>query len=107
MKFIITESKLHKAALHWMNKNYNPDQLEVVEYTNTFRYRKNNKTIMITTNQPNYFYVSYESIWSFLNVFFLMDDFEIRDFLNMWFKKSFQELGLYRFEGFFYEDEFA
>ena len=31
MKYIITENKLNKVALSWMNQNFSSDQLEIVK----------------------------------------------------------------------------
>ena len=73
MKFIITESKLQKAALLWMNNNFSPDQLEVIEhpyYPNSIFYKKNGKVVMEQDKKISVFGLVIPKFGHFLNLFF-------------------------------------
>ena len=93
MKIIITESKLHKVALKWMNQNFSPDQLEVIEhpdYPNSIFYRKNGNVVMEQDKKTKHFWFSYEYIWSFFESFFGMEYLEIRYVLRYWLEETFK-----------------
>jgi len=96
MKFIITESKLQKAALLWMNNNFSPDQLEVFEipkYPNSVFYRKNGIVVMEQDKKNKEFWFSYNQIWSFFESFFLMEYEEIQGVLKIWLEEDFKLKG--------------
>ena len=96
MKFIITESKLQKAALLWMNNNFSPDQLEVIEhpdYPNSIFYKKNGKVVMEQDKKTKRFWFSYSEIWSFFESFFSMKYKEIRGLLEIWLEEAFKLKG--------------
>jgi hypothetical protein len=104
MKIIITESKLHKVALKWMNQNFNPDQLEVInhpDYPNSIFYRKNGKVVMEQDKKNEIFWFDYEDIWSFFKSFFGMEHQEIQDVLRYWLDEAFK-LGGYTPQGFIF-----
>jgi hypothetical protein len=93
MKIIITESKLNKVALKWMNLNFSPDQLEVIEhpdYPNSIFYRKNGKVVMEQNKKNERFWFSYEDIWSFFESFFGMEHQEIQEVLRYWLEDTFK-----------------
>ena len=96
MKFIITESKLQKAALLWMNNNFSPDQLEVIEhpdYPNSIFYKKNGKVVMEQDKKNKEFWFSYSQIWSFFKSFFSMEYKEIQGVLKIWLDEAFKLKG--------------
>ena len=96
MKFIITESKLQKAALLWMNNNFSPDQLEVFEhpdYPNSIFYKKNGKVVMEQNKKNKYFWFDYGEIWSFFESFFSIEYEEIQGLLNTWLEEDFKLKG--------------
>jgi hypothetical protein len=96
MKIIITESKLHKVAIKWMNLNFSPDQLEVIEhpdYPNSIFYRKNGKVVMEQDKKNERFWFDYEDIWSFFKSFFGMEYQEIREVLRHWLDEDFKLRG--------------
>ena len=96
MKFIITESKLQKAALLWMNKNFSPDQLEVVEhpdYPDSIFYKKNGIVVMEQDKKNKEFWFSYNQIWSFFESFFTMEYEEIQGLLDIWLDEAFKLKG--------------
>ena len=96
MKFIITESKLQNTALLWMNKNFSPDQLEVVEspkYPNSILYKKNGIVVMEQDKKNKRFWFDYDEIWSFFGSFFSMKYKEIQGVLEIWLEESFKLRG--------------
>ena len=91
MKFIITENKLEQVASSWMNKNFNPDQLEIVtseKCPNSIFFKKNGVFVMEQDKTYQDFYFDYDSIWSFFESFFGMEYQEIQGFLNKWLEET-------------------
>jgi len=91
MKFLITGNQLEKVALLWMNKNFSPDQLDVVtseRYPNSIFYRKNGKVVMEQDKKNKRFYFDYDEIYSFFKSFFGMQSQEIRDILSYWLEET-------------------
>ena len=85
MKYIITENKLESAALSWMNKNFNPDQLEIVtseKYPDSIFFKKNGVVVMEQDKINQDFYFDYDNIWSFFESFFGMEYQKIREILT-------------------------
>ena len=96
MKFIITESKLQKVALLWMNNNFSPDQLEVFEhpdYPNSIYYKKNGIVVMGKDEKNKNFWFDYDKIWSFFQSFFSMKYKEIQGVLKIWLEEAFKLKG--------------
>ena len=96
MKFIITENQKERIVLNWMNKNFSPDQLEVIEhpdYPNSIFYRKNGKVVMEQDKKNQRFWFSYTQIWSFFKSFFSMEYEEIQGVLNIWLEEAFKLKG--------------
>jgi hypothetical protein len=93
MKYIITENKLNKVALSWMNQNFSSDQLEIVkseEYPNSVFFRKNGKVVMEQDKKSKYFYFDYEEIWLFFELFFDLGYGQIQEVLRYWLEKTFK-----------------
>ena len=91
MKFIITENKLERAAIHWMNQNFNLDQLEVVkhsDYPNSIFYKKNGKVVMERDKKNKDFWFDYDEIWSFFESFFGFNYEEIQVVLTKWLEET-------------------
>ena len=67
MKFLITENQLEKAALLWMNKNFSPDQLEIIESPklDSIFYKKNGKIVMEQDKKNKEFFFDYNEVYSF------------------------------------------
>ena len=79
-----------------MNKNFSPDQLEVVEhpdYPNSIFYRKNGKVVMEQDKKTKRFWFSYSEIWSFFESFFSMEFKEIQGLLKIWLEEAFKLKG--------------
>ena len=93
MKYIITENKLNKVTLSWMNQNFSSGQLEIVkseEYPNSVFFRKNGKVVMEQDKKSKYFYFDYEEIWSFFELFFDLGYGQIQEVLRYWLEKTFK-----------------
>ena len=91
LKYVITENQKEKIALNWMNKNYSPDQLEVVKspkYPDSIFYKKNGKVVMEQDKKYKYFLFDYDEIWSFFQSIFSMENNEIRVLLKIWLEES-------------------
>jgi len=96
MKFIITENKLNNVALSWMNKNFSPDQLEIVtseKYPNSVFFRKDGKVVMEQDKEYKDFWVDYHEIWSFFESFFGMEYEQIQEVLRYWLEENFKLKG--------------
>ena len=91
MKFIITENKLNNVALSWMNKNFSPDQLEIVtseKYPNSIFFKKDGVVVMEQDKKYKDFYFDYNDIWSFFESFFGMKHEQIQGVLRYWLEET-------------------
>jgi hypothetical protein len=107
MKFIITENRLNKLALSWMNKHFSPDQLKIVkfkEYPNSIFYKKDGEIVMEQDKENKYFWFDYDQIWSFFESFFDMGYQQIRDVLRHWLEETFKLEGYRPYRGSFKAD---
>ena len=96
MKLLITENQKERIALDWMNKNFSPDQLEVVtseEYPNPIFYRKNGKVVMEQDKTNKNFYFDHDEIYSFFESFFGMKYKEWQGVMRIWLKETFNLRG--------------
>ena len=96
MKFIITENQKERIVLNWMNKNFSPNQLEVIEhpdYPNSIFYKKNGIVVMEQDKKTKEFWFHYDKIWSFFESFFSMKYKEIRGLLEIWLEEAFKLKG--------------
>ncbi len=91
MKFIITENKLERVVIHWMNQNFSPDQLEIFKsekYPDSIFFKKNGKVVMEQDKKSKYFWFHYDNIWSFFESFFGMEYKQIQEVLSYWLEKT-------------------
>ena len=91
MKFIITENKLNNVSLSWMNKNFSPDQLEIVtseKYPNSVFFKKDGVVVMEQNKKNKRFWFSYKEIWSFFESFFGMEYEQIEEVLSYWLEET-------------------
>ena len=95
MKFLITENKLNKVALTWLNNNFGNLKPIVIRdetyYVNEdrlplFYYYQDIK------NGP--VYINYDEIWSFLESFFGMEYKQIRGVIMDWLEETYNLKGL-------------
>ena len=93
MKFIITQNKLNNVALSWMNKNFSPNQLEIVtseKYPNSVFFKKDGVVVMEQNKKNKDFYFDYDKIWGFFESFFGMEYEQIREVLRYWLEETFK-----------------
>jgi hypothetical protein len=91
MKFIITENKLNNVALSWMNQNFSPDQLEIVnseKYPGSIFFKKDGVVVMEQNKKNKYFIFDYDKIWSFFESFFDMKNQQIQEVLGYWLEET-------------------
>jgi len=101
MKIIITENKLEKAAISWLNKNYGDlESFETEKYPDYIFYKKGNDVIFDYNKKNGYVYVSYGEIWSFLSSFFSMEYEQIQDITKVWVEEHYNLRGITTIRGF-------
>ena len=91
MKFIITENKLNNVSSSWMNKNFSPDQLEIVKskkYPNSIFFKKNGVVVMEQNKKNKRFWFDYDDIWSFFESFLGMEYQQIEEVLSYWLEET-------------------
>ena len=96
MKFIITKNKLNNVALTWMNKNFSPDQLEVVtseKYPGSIFFRKDGFVVMEQDKKYKDFWFDYDVIWSFFESVFGMEYEQVQEVLSYWLDDTFKLKG--------------
>ena len=89
MKILITENQKEKIALNWLNKNFSPDLLEIVEKPSNPKiifYKKNGEVMMELDTEEKYVFFDFNEIWTFFRNMFSMEENEIRSLLKFWLK---------------------
>jgi hypothetical protein len=97
MKIIITESRLEKTAIHWLNKKFGDlEKFTTDRMPSTIYYRtKEGKEIIFEYNTHyEYIYVSKEDVWSFLMDMFGFDDNQITQLIDKWFQNRYNVIRL-------------
>ena len=90
MKILITESKLEKAAINWLNKKYGDlEPFETRKYPDYIFYRQGNEIIFDYNKKNGNVYVNYDEIWSFFESFFGMNYQQIQDLTKVWVEERY------------------
>ena len=90
MKIIITESKLEKFALNWLNDNYGDlEPFESEEYPDYIFYRKGDVVIFEYNKKNNVVYISYNEIWSFFEMYLNMNYQQIQAITEIWAEEDY------------------
>jgi len=86
MKVIITESRLERVAINWLNDNYG----DLVPYENKelkfIFFKKNDEVIFEYNKETGSAYISYDNIWSFLESIFGLKYKEIQLLIKEWLR---------------------
>lgn len=91
MKIIITENKLERVAINWLNKNYGDLELfETDQYPDFLFYKKGGKIIFDYNKKNGVVSISYGEIWLFFESFFGMDYQQIQDLTNVWMEEHYK-----------------
>jgi hypothetical protein len=95
MKYIITENKLDKVALTWLNNNFG-DLTPIVMYDKTYYVNEDKLALFYYYNNKknDYVYINYEEIWSFLESMFDMNDQQIQRVIRDWLEETYNLKGL-------------
>ena len=90
MKILITESKLERVAIKWLNDNYgNLEPFETEKHSDYIFYRKDKEIIFSYNKKNGYVYVNYDEIWSFLEGMFGMEYEQIRGLTKVWVEERY------------------
>jgi hypothetical protein len=91
MKFVITENKLERLAIKWLNENYGDlEPFETEKHPDYIFYRKGDEVIFDYNKKNEVVYVSYDEIWSFFESFFSMSNQQIKDITKIWVEEHYK-----------------
>ena len=97
MKMIISESRLEKTAIHWLNKNFGDlEEFTTDRIPSTIFYRTKEGKEIIFEYDSHYetIYVSKEYVWLFLMDMFGFDDNQITQLIDRWFQNRYNVIRL-------------
>jgi hypothetical protein len=90
MKIIITESRLERLAINWLNDNFGDlKPYETERYTNVIFFMKDGKIIFTYNKKDRSVTVSYNEIWSFFESYFSMKYGQIQVLTKLWVMSSY------------------
>jgi hypothetical protein len=95
MKYIITENKLDKVVITWLNDKFG-NLTEVVRDDKTF-YVNEDRLFLFYYFQDyknGYVYISYDEIWSFLESIFGLESLQIKGIITHWLEETYNLKGL-------------
>jgi hypothetical protein len=85
MKIIITESRLERLAINWLNDNYGDlEPYETEEEPDYIFYKKGNRVIFEYNKNSEAIYVNYDEIWKIFDDYFTMEYEQIQHIIKMW-----------------------
>ena len=89
MKYIITESKLEKSIIHYLNEMYGDlEEYRVTKYPNTL-FIRGRKIYMEHDIENDVLSIDNNLIWSDLKNIFSLSDHEIQHIIDKWVKKNY------------------
>ena len=90
MKYIITENRLERLAINWLNDNFGDLELfETEKYPNYVFYIKGEETILSYNKKNGMVFVDYPKIWSFFESYFSMSNQQIKDITKLWVEERY------------------
>jgi hypothetical protein len=90
MKYVITESRLEKLAINWLNDNFGDlEPVQSEKYPNFIYYKKNNKVIFEYNKKYEKVSVGYDKIWSFFEHYFSMEYQQIQELIKLWVEERY------------------
>jgi hypothetical protein len=90
MKIIITENKLEKVAIKWLNDNFgNLKSNKIRIFPNTIFYKKGDKIIFEYNKKNGCVYISYDEIWSVFKSYFNMNPQQIQNITKIWVEEHY------------------
>ena len=95
MKYVITENKLEKVILHFLNKGYGDlTEYTTDEYPDSIFYMKGNQVIMEQYLENDILLVDYHTIWTDLENFFSLEYDDIMSILTKWVEETYNISGV-------------
>jgi hypothetical protein len=95
MKYIITESKLEKVAIKYLNKIYgNLEEYRTDEHPDIVFFVKGKKVYMEQDLENDFLYVDYDIIWSDLENTFSLEDNKIQSIIKDWVEVTYNLRGV-------------
>ena len=95
MKYIITESKLEKVAIKYLNKLYGDlEEYRTDEHPDSVFFVKGKKVYMEQDLKNNYLYLDYDTIWSDLKNTFLFEYKDIQSIIKDWVEVTYNLRGV-------------
>ena len=94
MKIIITENRLNKVVLNWLDKEFG-NLTEVVRGDRTHYVDQNGLTLFYyyPNDKIKYIFIDYTRIWIFFESIFGLDHFQIQDILKIWLGETYNLSG--------------
>jgi hypothetical protein len=95
MKYIITENKLDKVVITWLNNKFG-NLKPIVRDDKTF-YVNEDRLVLFYYYQDKkngYVYINYDEIWSFLESIFGLESLQIKDIITYWLEETYNLKGL-------------
>ena len=90
MKYIITESRIEKFAIKWLNDNYGDlERYETDEDPDYLFFVKDGQVIIDYNKKTGNTYISYDEIWSFFKSFFWLNHQQIQDITKLWVEERY------------------
>jgi len=90
MKYIITENKLDKIALTWLNNNFGDLKPIVKEYKTYYVNDDESPLFFYYQNRKNNdVYINYDKIWSVLETMFGMKSLQIKVVIRKWLEETY------------------
>ncbi len=95
MKYIITENKLDKVVLTWLNNNFS-NLKPIVMYDSVYYVNENGKWLFSYTQDRKKLFVNinYDRIWSILVSIFDLRYEQIQNVLKEWLEETYHIIGL-------------
>jgi hypothetical protein len=95
MKYIITESKLEKVAIKYLNKFYGDlEEYGTDEYPDTVFFIKGKNIYMEQELESGRLYVDYDIIWKDLKTIFSLEAPEIQEIITKWMDETYKLEGV-------------
>ena len=95
MKYIITESKLEKTIIHYLNEMYGDlEEYRTAKFPNGIFYVKEKKVYMEYDLKSDDLWVDNDTIWEDLETIFGLEDSEIRHVITKWVEETYELRGV-------------
>jgi len=94
MKIIITENRLNKVVLKWLDNEYG-NLISVIKNKKVFYVDENGLPLFFyySNEKTRNLYINYEKIWQLLKTIFSMDYLQIHDILKIWLEETYNLKG--------------